>query len=216
VPGGGALDLAAVVEYRHGQADGAHVGAYARVRSQFKMAIGRFEGVEEPLARIGAYTYMMDAVRKMTAGAIDLGEKPSVVSAIAKYHVTERARQVVNDGMDILGGKGICLGPSTSWAAPISRSRSDHGRGRQHPDAQPDHLRPGRDPLPSLRAQGNGAAKNPDAEAGPARLRRRPSSATSGSPSRALPVRWSMGLTGSQLRRCRPMWRRKPGATTSS
>jgi len=88
------------------------VGAYARVRSQFKMAIGRFEGVEEPLTRIGAYTYMMDAVRKMTAGAIDLGERPSVVSAIAKYHVTERARQVVNDGMDIVGGKGICLGPS--------------------------------------------------------------------------------------------------------
>jgi len=88
------------------------VGAYARVRSQFKMAVGRFEGVEEALTRIGAYTYMMDAVRKMTAGAVDLGEKPSVVSAIAKYHVTERARQVVNDGMDVIGGKGICLGPS--------------------------------------------------------------------------------------------------------
>lgn len=88
------------------------VGGYARVRSQFKMAVGKFEGVEEALTRIGAYTYMMDAVRKMTAGAVDLGEKPSVVSAIAKYHVTERARQVVNDGMDVIGGKGICLGPS--------------------------------------------------------------------------------------------------------
>ncbi|WP_366091120.1 acyl-CoA dehydrogenase [uncultured Dechloromonas sp.] len=88
------------------------VGGYARVRSQFKMAVGRFEGVEEALTRIGAYTYMMDAVRKMTAGAVDLGEKPSVVSAIAKYHVTERARQVVNDGMDVIGGKGICLGPN--------------------------------------------------------------------------------------------------------
>jgi acyl-CoA dehydrogenase len=88
------------------------VGGYARVRSQFKMSIGRFEGIEEALTRIGAYTYMMDAVRKMTAGAVDLGEKPSVASAIAKYHVTERARQVVNDGMDIVGGKGICLGPS--------------------------------------------------------------------------------------------------------
>jgi acyl-CoA dehydrogenase len=88
------------------------VGGYARVRSQFKMAIGKFEGVEEALTRIGAYTYMMDAVRTMTAGAVDLGEKPSVVSAIAKYHVTERARQVVNDGMDVLGGKGICLGPA--------------------------------------------------------------------------------------------------------
>ena len=88
------------------------VGGYARVRSQFKMAVGRFEGVEEPLTRIAANTYMMDAVRKMTAAAVDLGEKPSVASAIAKYHVTERGRQVVNDGMDVIGGKGICLGPS--------------------------------------------------------------------------------------------------------
>lgn len=88
------------------------VGGYARVRNQFGMPIGRFEGVEEALTRIGAYTYMMDAVRRMTSGAVDLGEKPSVVSAIAKYHVTERARQVVNDGMDVIGGKGICLGPS--------------------------------------------------------------------------------------------------------
>jgi acyl-CoA dehydrogenase len=88
------------------------VGAYARVRSQFKMAVGKFEGVEEALARIGGNTYAIDAVRSMTAGAVDLGEKPSVVSAIAKLHVTERARQIVNDGMDVVGGKGICLGPS--------------------------------------------------------------------------------------------------------
>lgn len=88
------------------------VGGYARVRSQFKMAVGKFEGVEEALARIGGHTYLMDAVRSITAGALDLGEKPSVVSAIAKYHVTERVRQVVNDGMDVIGGKGICLGPS--------------------------------------------------------------------------------------------------------
>jgi acyl-CoA dehydrogenase len=88
------------------------VGGYARVRSQFRTAIGRFEGIEEPLARMGGYTYLMDAARTMTAGALDLGEKPSVVSAIVKYHITERARQVVNDGMDVLGGKGICLGPS--------------------------------------------------------------------------------------------------------
>lgn len=86
-------------------------GGYARVRSQFKTPIGRFEGIEEALTRMGAYTYMMDAARTMTAGAIDLGEKPSVVSAIVKYHVTEMGRQVVNDAMDVLGGKGICLGP---------------------------------------------------------------------------------------------------------
>ncbi len=86
-------------------------GAYARVRSQFKTAIGKFEGVEEALARIGGNLYMMDAARMLTVGAVDLGEKPSVVSAIAKYHLTERGRSVVNDAMDILGGKGICLGP---------------------------------------------------------------------------------------------------------
>ena len=87
-------------------------GGYARVRSQFKTVIGKFEGIEEPLARMGGYTYMMDAARTLTAGAIDLGEMPSVASAIVKYHITERTRQVVNDAMDILGGKGICLGPN--------------------------------------------------------------------------------------------------------
>jgi acyl-CoA dehydrogenase len=88
------------------------VGGYARVRQQFKMPIGRFEGIEEPLARMGGNLYLMDAARTMTAGAVDLGEKPAVVSAIVKYHLTERARSVVNDGMDIIGGKGICLGPN--------------------------------------------------------------------------------------------------------
>src|SRR3954465_6498928 len=89
-------------------------GAYARVRSQFKTPIGKLEGVEEALGRIAAHCYMMDATRIMTAGAVDLGEKPAVLSAIAKYHMTERARACVNDAMDIHGGKGICLGPN-NW-----------------------------------------------------------------------------------------------------
>jgi acyl-CoA dehydrogenase len=89
-------------------------GAYARVRSQFHTPIGKLEGVEEALGRIAAHCYMMDATRIMTAGAVDAGEKPAVLSAIAKYHMTERARQCVNDAMDILGGKGICLGPN-NW-----------------------------------------------------------------------------------------------------
>ena len=87
------------------------VGGYARVRTQFKTAIGRFEGVEEPLARMGGNLYMMDATRMVTAAAIDQGEKPAVLTAIAKYHITERARQIINDGMDVIGGKGICMGP---------------------------------------------------------------------------------------------------------
>lgn len=87
-------------------------GAYGRVRVQFKTPIGRFEGVEEALARVGGNTYLLDAARIMTAGALDLGEKPSVISAIVKYHLTERSRQAVNDAMDVHGGKGICLGPN--------------------------------------------------------------------------------------------------------
>ncbi|MDP1557916.1 MAG: acyl-CoA dehydrogenase [Nitrosomonas sp.] len=86
-------------------------GAYSRVRIQFKTPIGYFEGIEEALARIGGNTYMMDAARVMTAGAVDSGEKPAVISAIVKYHLTERARQAINDAMDIHGGKGICIGP---------------------------------------------------------------------------------------------------------
>jgi len=87
-------------------------GAYSRVRSQFRVAIGKFEGVEEALARIAGYVYTMEAARVTSAGAVDLGEKPAVLSAIVKYHCTERGRQVINDAMDVHGGKGICLGPN--------------------------------------------------------------------------------------------------------
>jgi acyl-CoA dehydrogenase len=86
-------------------------GAYARVRRQFKLPIGRFEGVEEALARIAGHTYLMDAARAMTCVAVDQGERPSVISAIVKYQCTERMRMAFNDGMDIVGGSGICIGP---------------------------------------------------------------------------------------------------------
>lgn len=86
-------------------------GAYARVRRQFNMPVGKFEGVESVIARMVGLTYTMDAARSVTAGAIDGGEKPSVPSAMLKYHVTEMSRQVANDAMDVQGGKGICLGP---------------------------------------------------------------------------------------------------------
>lgn len=87
------------------------VGAYARIRKQFNMPIGRFEGVEEALARIGGYTYLIDSARVMTAVGVDQGEKPSVISAIAKYYLTELTRTVINDAMDIQGGAAICMGP---------------------------------------------------------------------------------------------------------
>jgi len=87
-------------------------GTYARVRKQFKTSIGRFEGVEEALARIGGLTYIMDSTVRLTTAALDMGEKPAVLTAIAKRYLTESMRQVVNDAMDVHGGRGICMGPS--------------------------------------------------------------------------------------------------------
>ncbi len=91
-------------------------GAYTRVRRQFSTSVGNFEGVQEALARIVGYTYIMDAARSVTAGAIDGGEKPSVPSTILKYHCTELGRKVANDAMDVHGGKGICMGPKNYLA----------------------------------------------------------------------------------------------------
>ena len=97
----------------------AATGAYARIRKQFGLAIGRFEGVEEALARIGGLTYATTALSRATAAAVDRGEKPAVPSAIAKYHATEWGRQICTDAMDVHGGKGVILGPGNylgrSW-----------------------------------------------------------------------------------------------------
>ena len=90
---------------------------YASVREQFGLPIGRFEGIEEPLARIGGQTYMMDAARKLTLGAIDSEQKPAVVSAIVKRYLTEGMRSVVNDAMDIQAGAAVCRGPRNILAA---------------------------------------------------------------------------------------------------
>ncbi len=87
-------------------------GAYARVRKQFNLPIGRFEGVAEALTRIAGNLYLVDSARHLTMAIIDQGAKPSVLSAIMKYHATERGRQLACDGMDVHGGKGICLGPN--------------------------------------------------------------------------------------------------------
>jgi acyl-CoA dehydrogenase len=110
----GASKLAAVV-----------TGAYARIRKQFGLSIGRFEGVEEALGRIAGHAYAASALSQATAAAVDRGEKPAVPSAIAKYHCTEMSREVARDAMDIHGGKGVILGPKNylgrGWqAAPIS------------------------------------------------------------------------------------------------
>ncbi len=101
-----------------GKAASRFVGAYARVRKQFNLPIGKFEGIEEALGRIAGLTYTMDAGRRLTCAALDEGEKPSVVSAILKYFNTNSMRTVLNDAMDVTGGKGICMGPNNFLARP--------------------------------------------------------------------------------------------------
>ena len=100
-------------------------GAYARVRKQFHLPVGKFEGVQEALARIAGHAYLLDAARQITAGAIDKGEKPAVLSAIMKYHATMRMRSAINDAMDVHGGKAVCDGPKNYlsniyYALPVS------------------------------------------------------------------------------------------------
>lgn len=86
-------------------------GAYAKLRQQFKLSIGNFEGVADAMARIAGNTYMLEATRLLTLSALDQKIKPAVVTAISKYHMTEMARKVINDAMDVHGGRGIMLGP---------------------------------------------------------------------------------------------------------
>ncbi|AGE25182.1 acyl-CoA dehydrogenase [Pseudomonas poae] len=99
-------------------------GQYAQVREQFNVPLAAFEGIQESLARIGGNAWLMDSARMLTANAVDLGEKPSVLSAILKYHLTERGRECITHAMDVHGGKGIIMGPNNylgrSWqGAPI-------------------------------------------------------------------------------------------------
>lgn len=99
-------------------------GQYAQVREQFNVPLAAFEGIQEALARIGGNAWLMDSARMLTANAVDLGEKPSVLSAILKYHLTERGRECIQHAMDVHGGKGIIMGPNNylgrSWqGAPI-------------------------------------------------------------------------------------------------
>ena len=86
-------------------------GAYARIREQFNVPIGRFEGIEEPLARIAGIAYLLDAARRLTCAALNQGHHPAVISGIMKLHATERMRTAIDDAMDIHGGKAVIDGP---------------------------------------------------------------------------------------------------------
>jgi acyl-CoA dehydrogenase len=127
-----------------------NTGAYARIRRQFGIPVGKFEGVEEPLARIAGHAYAMEAARKLTAASVDAGEQPAVLSAILKMHATDRMRIAMMDAMDVHGGRAVMDGPrnylfGTYMSVPIaitveganilSRSLIIFGQGaiRAHP-----------------------------------------------------------------------------------
>ena len=124
--------------------------AYARIRRQFNLPVGKFEGVEAVIARMAARTYIMDAARSVTLAAIDGGEKPAVPAGILKYHVTELGRIVGQRRDGRAGRQGHHARPEELHRPRLPDGAGQHhGRGREHPDAQPHHLRPGRGALPS-------------------------------------------------------------------
>jgi acyl-CoA dehydrogenase len=86
-------------------------GAYAAIRQQFNIPIGKFEGVQERLARIAGSAYVIDGARRLTCAGLDMGKKPAVISGIMKYHATERMRTAINDAMDVHAGKAVIDGP---------------------------------------------------------------------------------------------------------
>lgn len=91
-------------------------GAYSMVRKQFKLPIGKFEGVEEKLGNIAGQAYMMEGARTSTAQMVDRGEKPAIPSAILKYHLTEKMRETIRDAMDVNAGKDVINGPKNYLA----------------------------------------------------------------------------------------------------
>ncbi len=135
-------------------------GAYARIRRQFGLPIGKFHGVGEVLARMAGHLYIMAAASRVTCTALTHGEKPAVPSAILKYHNTEL-------GAHDRQRRDGCAWRQSDHARPEElscsriRIRADrhYGRRREHSDAESDHLRPGRHPLPSVRARGNGGGQ---------------------------------------------------------
>lgn len=125
-------------------------GAYARIRDQFGLPIGKFEGVDEAMARIGGFAYQMESSQDLALAGLDSGEKPSVISAVLKYHNTERMRKTLNDAMDVHGGRTVVLGPrnylanayqsipigiTVEGANILTRSMIIYGQGaiRSHP-----------------------------------------------------------------------------------
>jgi len=190
------------------------VGGYARVRQQFKTPIGKFEGIEEPLTRIGGNLYMMEAAGALTAAAVDLGEKPAVLSGIASCTSPSAPARSSNDAWtssaarasawasNFIGAAymGAPVAITVEGANILTRSLIVYGQGaiRCHPYVLKE--------MSATRERDHGQALLKFDEA---------LFATSGSCSRTSPT-WVMGLTGSHFVGVRPAWRRRRGAITSS
>lgn len=87
------------------------IGAFAKVRQQFKISVGHFEGVQEATSDIASGAYMLEAFRYMVTCGLNEGGKPAVMTAMAKYYATETMRKIVNHGMDVVGGRAVQMGP---------------------------------------------------------------------------------------------------------
>nr|MBP8207018.1 acyl-CoA dehydrogenase [Acinetobacter sp.] len=88
-----------------------NVGAFAKVRQQFKISVGNFEGVQEATSEIASDAYMLEAFRYLVTCGLNQGGKPAVMTAMAKYYATETMRRMLNHGMDVIGGRAVQLGP---------------------------------------------------------------------------------------------------------
>ena len=158
-----------------GAAFAAHTtGAYARIREQFHQPIGRFPAIQERLGRMAATVYLLDAARRLTCAGIDHGHKPAVITAIMKEQATERLRVIGQRRHGRARRQGRAGRPAqlSRHLVPLGPDRH-HGRRRQHRHPQPDPVRAGRDPQPSLSAQGDGRARGPRSRARPRSVRPR-------------------------------------------
>ena len=83
---------------------------YINLRKQFNMKIGDMEAVREKFVDMYLNTWIIHSSVQFTNHILDSGLTPSVITAIMKQQTTDRARTILNHGMDIYAGSAICVG----------------------------------------------------------------------------------------------------------
>ena len=128
-------------------------GAYARIREQFNVPIGKFEGIEEPLARIAG-----DRLSARRGAAADLRRAQPGPSSRGHFRHHEAAGDRADADRDRRRHghprrQGRDRRPAELHGQPLSLGAGrHHGGRRQHPHPQSDRVRAGRDPRSSLSA----------------------------------------------------------------